>query len=62
MSEAALENAQAMAAEVTSALGGWGLFGVELFIKDGKVTTPGKSRPGTGMMNGSEPVAISSLS
>ena len=27
-----------------------------------KVTTPGRSSPGTGMMNGSEPVAISSLS
>jgi hypothetical protein len=26
-----------------------------------KVTTPGRSLPGTGMMNGSDPVAISSL-
>ncbi|CAK9884829.1 MAG: Formate-dependent phosphoribosylglycinamide formyltransferase [Candidatus Erwinia impunctatus] len=32
MSEAALANAQAIAAEVVTALGGWGLFGVELFV------------------------------
>ena len=33
MSEKALASAQAMAEKVTTALGGWGLFGVELFIK-----------------------------
>ena len=33
MSKAALESAQDMAAQVTDALGGYGLFGVELFIK-----------------------------
>ena len=33
MSKAALESAQDMAAKVTDALGGYGLFGVELFIK-----------------------------
>ena len=32
MSPAALSAAQAMAARVTEALGGWGLFGVELFV------------------------------
>jgi phosphoribosylglycinamide formyltransferase 2 len=32
MSEAALAAAQAMAARITEALGGWGLFGVELFV------------------------------
>lgn len=37
MTSAALENAEAMAEEVTSALGGWGLFGVELFVKDDEV-------------------------
>lgn len=33
MSELALANAQAIAQKVTQALGGWGIFGVELFIK-----------------------------
>jgi len=33
MSEAALKASQAVASRVTEALGGWGLFGVELFIK-----------------------------
>lgn len=37
MSEKARERAQAMASAVTEALGGWGLFGVELFIKGDKV-------------------------
>ncbi len=32
MSAAALENAQSVAATITEALGGWGLFGVELFV------------------------------
>jgi len=33
MSDAALEASQSVASRVTEALGGWGLFGVELFIK-----------------------------
>ena len=33
MSQTARERAQAMASAVTEALGGWGLFGVELFIR-----------------------------
>ncbi len=37
MSQKALESAQEMAKKVTDALGGWGLFGVELFIKDDEV-------------------------
>lgn len=37
MSNAALESAQAMATQVTDALGGWGLFGVELFVKGDQV-------------------------
>lgn len=37
MSEAALAAAQAMAESVTAALGGWGIFGVELFIKGDEV-------------------------
>jgi len=37
MSAAALARAQAMAMEVTSALGGLGLFGVELFVKGDQV-------------------------
>ena len=37
MSNAALEAAQAMATQVTDALGGWGLFGVELFVKGDQV-------------------------
>jgi phosphoribosylglycinamide formyltransferase 2 len=37
MSEAALEAAQAMAKKVTDALGGYGLFGVELFVKGDEV-------------------------
>jgi len=37
MTETALANAKACAKSVTDALGGWGLFGVELFIKGGEV-------------------------
>ena len=37
MSEAALEQAQAIAEKITAALGGHGLFGVELFIKGDEV-------------------------
>lgn len=37
MSDAALKQAQAMAAKVTEALGGWGLFGVEFFIRGDEV-------------------------
>tara|TARA_B110000977_G_scaffold199476_1_gene286981 strand:+ start:1531 stop:2727 length:1197 start_codon:yes stop_codon:yes gene_type:complete len=37
MSEDALEAAKVMAEKVTTALGGWGLFGVELFIKGDEV-------------------------
>ena len=37
MSSAALIAAEAMAAKVTEALGGWGIFGVELFIKGDEV-------------------------
>ena len=37
MSERALLSAQDMALKVTEALGGWGVFGVELFIKDDDV-------------------------
>lgn len=37
MSAVALEASQALARQVTDALGGWGLFGVELFIKGDKV-------------------------
>lgn len=37
MSEAALQAAQEMAEKVTSALGGWGTFGVELFVKGDEV-------------------------
>ncbi|WP_100658650.1 formate-dependent phosphoribosylglycinamide formyltransferase [Alteromonas flava] len=37
MSAAALTNAQAIASKVTAALGGYGLFGVELFIQGDKV-------------------------
>lgn len=37
MSALALERSQAIAARVTEALGGWGLFGVELFIKGDEV-------------------------
>lgn len=33
MSDAALKASQAVAEQVTEALGGWGLFGVELFVK-----------------------------
>ncbi|MEL7481523.1 MAG: formate-dependent phosphoribosylglycinamide formyltransferase [Pseudomonadota bacterium] len=35
--EAALKTAEDMAARVTDALGGWGLFGVELFVKGDEV-------------------------
>lgn len=37
MTSAALEEAQAIATQVTDALGGWGLFGVEFFVKDDTV-------------------------
>ncbi|NRB41459.1 MAG: formate-dependent phosphoribosylglycinamide formyltransferase [Pseudomonadales bacterium] len=37
MSAQALQRAQVIAEEVTSALGGWGLFGVEFFIKGDEV-------------------------
>lgn len=37
MSDAALDAAREVAAKVTSALGGWGLFGVEFFIRDDQV-------------------------
>jgi phosphoribosylglycinamide formyltransferase 2 len=37
MSSKALEEAQRMAQAVTDALGGWGLFGVELFVKGDEV-------------------------
>ncbi|MFT4920802.1 MAG: phosphoribosylglycinamide formyltransferase 2 [Zhongshania aliphaticivorans] len=37
MSETALQRAQHMAEQVTTALGGWGLFGVELFVKGDEV-------------------------
>ena len=37
MSESALAASQQIAEQVTTALGGWGLFGVELFIKGDQV-------------------------
>ena len=37
MSEAALRNARDVAARVTEALGGWGVFGVELFVRGDEV-------------------------
>lgn len=37
MSKAALANAQRIAQKVTDALGGWGIFGVELFVKGNNV-------------------------
>ncbi|MAL97152.1 formate-dependent phosphoribosylglycinamide formyltransferase [Hydrocarboniclastica marina] len=37
MSELALERAQEIASEVTRALGGWGVFGVELFVSGDEV-------------------------
>lgn len=37
MSEVARKRAEAMASAVTEALGGWGLFGVELFVKGDQV-------------------------
>jgi len=37
MSETALQRAHHMAEQVTTALGGWGLFGVELFVKGDEV-------------------------
>ena len=37
MTPAALQKAQDVAAKVTEALGGWGLFGVELFVKGDEV-------------------------
>lgn len=37
MSAKALENAQHIAGKITEALGGWGIFGVELFVKGDEV-------------------------
>jgi phosphoribosylglycinamide formyltransferase 2 len=37
MSKVALEKSKAIAAKVTEALGGWGVFGVELFVKGDEV-------------------------
>jgi len=37
MSDKAIASAQDMAKKVTDALGGWGVFGVELFVKDDEV-------------------------
>ena len=37
MSDGALADAQAMAREVTDGLGGYGIFGVEFFVRDGEV-------------------------
>jgi phosphoribosylglycinamide formyltransferase 2 len=37
MSKAVLEKSKAIAAKVTEALGGWGVFGVELFVKGDEV-------------------------
>ena len=37
MSSKALESAQSIAKKVTDALGGYGIFGVELFVKDDEV-------------------------
>ena len=37
MSEKAIKNAREIAAKITEALGGYGIFGVELFIKDDEV-------------------------
>jgi len=37
MSDAALKSAQDIAAKVTDSLGGWGVFGVELFVKGDQV-------------------------
>ncbi|MBB5189008.1 formate-dependent phosphoribosylglycinamide formyltransferase (GAR transformylase) [Zhongshania antarctica] len=37
MPEIALQRAQQMAEQVTAAVGGWGLFGVELFVKGDEV-------------------------
>ena len=37
MSDAALKSAQEIAGKVTEALGGWGVFGVELFVKGDQV-------------------------
>jgi phosphoribosylglycinamide formyltransferase 2 len=37
MSEAAKANAETMAKAITEALGGWGIFGVELFVKGDQV-------------------------
>lgn len=53
MSPAALATAQGIAASVTSALGGWGLFGVELFVtgKDEVIFSEVSPRPhDTGMV------------
>ncbi|MBD3610911.1 MAG: ATP-grasp domain-containing protein, partial [Hydrogenovibrio crunogenus] len=37
MSDIAVQSAEKIALKITEALGGWGLFGVELFIKDDQV-------------------------
>lgn len=37
MSDTAIQSAEKIAAKITDALGGWGLFGVELFIKNDQV-------------------------
>ncbi|RUM92467.1 MAG: phosphoribosylglycinamide formyltransferase 2 [Thiomicrospira sp.] len=37
MSDIAIQSAEKIAIKITDALGGWGLFGVELFIKDDQV-------------------------
>ncbi len=42
MRTATLESAQDMAAKIVSALGGWGIFGVELFVKQGQGGAPDK--------------------
>jgi len=54
MSKKALEKSQQIAEKVTSALGGLGLFGVELFIKEDQVWFSEVSpRPhDTGMVTG----------
>ncbi len=52
MSETALERARIMAAQVTEALGGWGLFGVEFFVRgDAVIFSEVSPRPhDTGMV------------
>ncbi|TAL05803.1 MAG: ATP-grasp domain-containing protein, partial [Porticoccaceae bacterium] len=52
MSKTALERARIMAAQVTEALGGWGLFGVEFFVRgDAVIFSEVSPRPhDTGMV------------